>query len=89
MTGRDPASDDELRERRPVPAPRQQRERLLRTVVVAGVVASVGVFAVVAQARDAETWGPGAVDQVAADAADAEAATPAGSAAAGADDHRR
>jgi peptidoglycan hydrolase-like protein with peptidoglycan-binding domain len=83
VTGRDPRERRELRERRPVPAPRQQRERLLRTVVVAGVISSVGVFAVVAQARDAETGAPGAVDQIAADAPDAEAATPAGLAAAG------
>ena len=79
MTGRDPRERRQLRERRPVAPARQQRERLLRTVVVAGVVASVGVFAVVAQARDAELGAPGAVDQVASDAG----ASPAGVAAAG------
>lgn len=83
MTGRDPRERRELRERRPAPAPRQQRERLLRTVVVAGVIASVGVFAVVAQARDAETGAPGAVDQIAADAPAVDGAAPAGLAAAG------
>jgi lipoprotein-anchoring transpeptidase ErfK/SrfK len=48
---------------------------LLRTLVVAGVVTSVGVFAVVAQARDSETGAPGAVDEVSAEAVDG--ATPA------------
>ncbi len=75
MTGRDPRERRELRERRSVPAPRQQRERLLRTAVVAGVIASVGVFAVVAQARDAETGAPGAIDQIAGDTVTADTAT--------------
>ena len=67
MTGRDPRERRELRERRPVPPSRQQRERVLRSVVVAGVVASVGIFAVVAQARDEQLGAPGSVDQVASD----------------------
>jgi hypothetical protein len=67
-----------------VSPPRQQRERLLRTMVVVGVVASVGVFAVIAQARDPGLAAPGPVDQVAgdADATAVDAATPAGMAAA-------
>jgi peptidoglycan hydrolase-like protein with peptidoglycan-binding domain len=82
VTGRDPRERRELRERRPVPQSRQQRERLLRSLVVAGVVASVGVFAVVAQARDAEVGAPGAVDQVAGADAAVEGVQPAGLAAA-------
>ncbi len=84
MNSRDPRERRQLRERRPVAPSRQQRERLLRTVVVAGVVASVGVFAVVAQARDTELGAPGAVDQVAAEEAAVDGASPAGMAAAGA-----
>ncbi len=83
MTSRDPRERRQLRERRPVAPSRQQRERLLRTVVVAGVVASVGVFAVVAQARDTELGAPGSVDQVAGEAA-VDGAAPTGMAAAGA-----
>jgi lipoprotein-anchoring transpeptidase ErfK/SrfK len=82
VTGRDPRERRQLRERRPVPPSRQQRERLLRSAVVAGVVASVGIFAVVAQARDAQLGAPGSVDQVAGDATTTEAASPAGLAAA-------
>src|SRR5262245_12393790 len=78
VTGRDPRERRQLRERRPVTPPRQQRERMLRTLVVAGVVASVGVFAVVAQARQSGLAAPGAVDQVAGEAATADGATPAG-----------
>ena len=81
MTGRDPRERRQLRERRPVTPPRQQRERVLRTLVVAGVVASVGVFAVVAHARQSELAAPGAVDQVAGEAATGDGATPAGLAA--------
>jgi peptidoglycan hydrolase-like protein with peptidoglycan-binding domain len=78
VTGRDPRERRQLRERRPVAQQRQQRERLLRTLVVAGVVASVGVFAVAAQARDTEVGSPGSVDQVAADPAAVEGVEPAG-----------
>jgi hypothetical protein len=83
VTGRDPRERRQLRERRPAAQPRQQRERLLRTLVVAGVVASVGVFAVAAQARDTELGAPGSVDQVAADPAAVEGVEPAGLAAPG------
>jgi hypothetical protein len=82
VTGRDPRERRQPRERRPVPPSRQQRERLLRTLVVAGVVASVAVFAVVAQARDTELGAPGTVDQVGGGAT-TESAAPAGMAAAG------
>jgi lipoprotein-anchoring transpeptidase ErfK/SrfK len=79
VKGRDPRERRELPDRRHVPPARQQRERLLRTLVVAGVVTSVGVFAVVAQAQDEELGAPGAVDAVTAGALDGE--TPAGVAA--------
>jgi lipoprotein-anchoring transpeptidase ErfK/SrfK len=81
VTGRDPRERRQLRERRPVTPPRQQRERVLRTLVVAGVVASVGVFAVVAHARQSGLAAPGAVDQVAGEAATGDDARPAGMAA--------
>jgi lipoprotein-anchoring transpeptidase ErfK/SrfK len=62
VNGRDPRERRELRERRPAAAPREQRERLLRTLVVVGVVASVGVFAAAANARDTGVAAPGNVE---------------------------